>query len=190
MPPPLPATTVAHKEKHPMTETELLTWVRAVLTTTPERWLNLTSTLPAELLERPPAAGEWSTVGCLHHLIDTERLVFPVRVQCLLAGRDFPPFSPHRAEEQAEPSPSPQALAQSFAALRREGLATLAQVTSANLEREGRHPDFGRVTLRQLLSTWAGHDLMHTVQAERALMQPFIAGVGPWQRYFSDHWAG
>jgi hypothetical protein len=28
---------------------------------------------------------------------------------------------------------------------------------------------------------------MHTVQAERALMQPFIQGCGPWQVYFTDH---
>jgi hypothetical protein len=41
-----------------MTDTELLTWPRAVLTTTPERWLNLTAALPAELLKSPPAASE------------------------------------------------------------------------------------------------------------------------------------
>jgi hypothetical protein len=28
---------------------------------------------------------------------------------------------------------------------------------------------------------------MHTVQAERALMQPFVAGSGPWRGYFADH---
>jgi hypothetical protein len=28
---------------------------------------------------------------------------------------------------------------------------------------------------------------MHTIQAERALMQPFIQGSGPWQVYFQDH---
>ena len=43
------------------------------------------------------------------------------------------------------------------------------------------------MTLEQLLNEWAGHDLMHTVQAERALMQPFIAGSGPWRGYFADH---
>jgi len=31
---------------------------------------------------------------------------------------------------------------------------------------------------------------MHTVQAERALMQPFIEGCGPWRPYFRDHAAG
>ena len=39
----------------------------------------------------------------------------------------------------------------------------------------------------ELLNEWAAHDLMHTVQAERALMQPFIQGCGPWQHYFQDH---
>jgi hypothetical protein len=32
--------------------------------------------------------------------------------------------------------------------------------------------------------------LEHTVQAERALMQPFIEGCGPWRMYFLDHVAG
>ena len=31
------------------------------------------------------------------------------------------------------------------------------------------------------------HDLMHTVQAERAILQPFIIGSGPWRLYFQDH---
>jgi hypothetical protein len=31
------------------------------------------------------------------------------------------------------------------------------------------------------------HDLNHTVQAERALIQPFVGGSGPWQAYFADH---
>jgi hypothetical protein len=38
-----------------------------------------------------------------------------------------------------------------------------------------------------MLNEWAAHDLMHTVQAERAIMQPFIAGSGAWKVYFSDH---
>ena len=35
-----------------------------------------------------------------------------------------------------------------------------------------------------MIHQWAGHDLMHTVQGERALLQPFIEGCGPWKRYF------
>lgn len=63
------------------------------------------------------------------------------------------------------------------------------KVTPADLGRQARHQELGVVTMSELLHEWAGHDLMHTVQAERALMQPFIQGCGPWQRYFSDHFA-
>jgi hypothetical protein len=31
------------------------------------------------------------------------------------------------------------------------------------------------------------NDLIQTVQAERALMQPLILGSGSWQIYFADH---
>jgi hypothetical protein len=170
-----------------MTDHELLSWVRAILTTTPARWLTLAEFLPAELLYRAPAAGEWSAAACLQHLVETERLVFPPRVHYVLAGQDFPPFSPHQEDAQAQPEQSSLELAQRFAQLRQEAVGQLEQVTAADLGRQARHPDFGPVALGQLLHTWAAHDLMHTVQAERALMQPFIAGCGPWQRYFTDH---
>jgi hypothetical protein len=173
-----------------MTDQELLPWTRTVLATTPARWLTLTETLPAELLDRPPAAGEWSALACLQHLVDTERLVFPARVEYLLAGQDFPAFDPDREGSRAPAGASPPALAQTFAGLRDEGLRQLDRVTAADLDRQARHSELGLVTMRELLHEWAGHDLMHTVQAERALMQPFIAGCGPWQPYFTDHWAG
>jgi hypothetical protein len=40
-----------------------------------------------------------------------------------------------------------------------------------------------------MVHEWAAHDLNHTVQAERALMHPFIAGSGPWRTagVFADH---
>ena len=43
---------------------------------------------------------------------------------------------------------------------------------------------------RRIGYRWAGHDLMHTVQGERAIMQVFIDACGPWKKYFSDHVAG
>ena len=74
-----------------------------------------------------------------------------------------------------------------FAEARARSLLSLAAVTEADLERTARHSELGQVTLREMLNEWAGHDLMHTVQAERAVMQPFIVGSGPWRSYFADH---
>jgi hypothetical protein len=82
---------------------EILPWARAVLTTTVERWTRLTQTVPAELLNRAPAPGEWSAVECLRHLVETERYGLPVCVQALLAGQEFPAFDPE-APDREEPT--------------------------------------------------------------------------------------
>ncbi len=168
----------------------ILTWAPAVLGTTSDRWLGLTAALPGELLARPAAPGEWSALDCLQHLVDTERIVFPARIRHLLAGEDFPNFDPDSQGTAPDGNLSAAALAQSFAAMRGESMALLATLTVADLERRSRHSELGVVSMRELLHEWAGHDLMHTVQAERALMQPFIAGCGPWKGYFADHIAG
>ena len=168
---------------------DLLKDVRTVLLTTPLRWTSLTQTLTGELLNRQPAEGEWSALDCLQHIVDTERWVFPVRVKAFLAGEDFPAFDPDSQGEISSRQLSAADLAAEFAALRKESLALLETLTPAELPRTALHAELGKVTLEELLNEWAGHDLMHTVQAERALMQPFIANVGPWESYFTDHLA-
>jgi len=71
--------------------------------------------------------------------------------------------------------------------LRVETISLLDTLTAADLTRKVKHAVLGPVTLEEMLNEWAGHELMHIVQAERALMQPFIANSGPWIGYFSDH---
>jgi hypothetical protein len=165
---------------------DLLSHARAVLETTPARWLSLTETLAPALLTRKPAPGAWSALECLQHLLDAEQQVFPARVEHFLAGRDFTAFNP-----DTEGAPlgvrSPADMAEAFAAARTASLARLARVGESDLSRGARHGELGPVTLGEMLHEWAAHDLMHTVQAERALMQPFIAGSGPWRKYFADH---
>lgn len=168
---------------------DILVWAYTVLETTPTRWAQLAEQLPAELMTQPPAAGEWSALDCLQHLVDTERWVFPARVEAILAGQDFPAFDPDSQGTKPNVVQSPTALAKEFARLRTDGLAVLKKVTPVDLSRQARHKELGVVTMSELLHEWAGHDLMHTVQAEQALMQPFIEGCGPWQSYFKDHLA-
>jgi hypothetical protein len=164
----------------------VLSQTRAVLWTTVPRWETLATVVPAELLRQAPAPGEWSAVACLGHLLDAEREIFPVRIRAFLAGEDFPAFHP-----DAEGTPAGErelaAMVAELAKLRKESLALLDTVTETDLPRTARHSELGQVTLGELIHEWAAHDLMHTVQAERALMQPFIAGVGPWRVYFTDH---
>ena len=163
--------------------------VQAILSTTPERWRRLVGTLSIDILTRPPVAGEWSALRCLQHLLDAERLLFPVRFRAFLAGQDLDDFDPHQQHADHD-SQTPEQLAAAFARYRQESLILLKQVTKDDLGRTSQHPKLGTVTLAELLHTWAAHDLNHTVQAERALMQPFMLGSGRWRSFFQDHEIG
>jgi hypothetical protein len=168
---------------------DILAKAKAVLSTTPNRWLILVDHLPAELLETAPAEGEWPAVACLRHLIATEQRLYPPRVRAFLEGRDFEPFNPN-AEGQDKTEPTPRELVEEFAATRVKSLALLDTLSDDDLSRTATHPDLGRVKLGDMLHAWAAHDLMHTRQAEQAIMQPFVMGCGPWQRYFTGHYIG
>jgi len=150
----------------------------SVLGATPRRWVDLTATVPGELLERPAAAGEWSAVDCLRHLLEADRHVFPRRVRQFLAGDEeltvvdpsaIPPVPEGTAREMAE----------ALARVREENLGLLASLRPEDLERTSRSRRFGPVTLGLVLRQWAIHDLEHVIQAERALFQGLLVDSGP-----------
>jgi hypothetical protein len=163
----------------------LIERIQAMLAVTPERWRSLTQTLPADWLERRPAPSEWSAVECLQHLIDTER-VYQYRVKCFLEGSDFSSFDPDSESTESE-GRSPAKLAGELEALRRQSLQSIGALVEADLDRQVRHQELGPVRLREMLSAWAAHDLNHTMQAERALMQPLLPECGPWIVFFKEH---
>lgn len=164
---------------------ELVDSVRAVLKSNAKRWEAFAETIPEDLLDRQPAQGEWSATACLRHLLDTERWVFPPRLRAFLEGNDIEAFDPDK--QGSEDQRSARDLATEFARLRAGSLALLAGVGEEDMSRTARHNELGPVQLREMLNEWAAHDLNHTVQAERALMQVFIPGSGPWRHYFVEH---
>ena len=159
----------------------------AILRLNGERWRALATGVDRELLERRPAAEEWSALHCLAHASDTEDHVFAARLRALLAGEDFEAFDPDAEGTPITDNTDPAALADTHAQARAASIALIGSLAERDLERTGRHPELGTVTLGELLNEWWAHDTMHLVQAERALMQPFIAGSGPWRGYFVDH---
>jgi hypothetical protein len=78
-----------------------------------------------------------------------------------------------------------ESLLDEFAARRSENLAALAalDLSDADLDRKGRHPSLGIVTLRQLLATWVAHDLDHLMQISRVMGRQYSDEVGPWRAY-------
>jgi hypothetical protein len=96
----------------------------------------------------------------------------------------FVPFN-RLGHEQEVRGKSLGQLLDEFARVRAENLAELRALNlkPSDLERRGRHPALGVVTMSQLLATWAGHDLTHLHQISRIMAHQYAETVGPWSRY-------
>lgn len=162
----------------------ILSLAKVMLASTPTRWQHLLDTYPLDLLERTPAFGEWSALECLQHLVDVDTVSTPVRLKAFLAGEDFPAFNP---ADHTPKNPPSLALGAEFAQLRQQNLLLLDRVRPEDLNNEAWHPEYGIVTLSHFLHHLIAHDLMHTVQAEQAIMQPFIQGCGAWDVNYTAH---
>jgi hypothetical protein len=77
------------------------------------------------------------------------------------------------------------ALLDELAALRADNVETLRgwKLGDRELALEGEHPEFGPVTMRQLLATWVVHDLDHIVQISRTMARQYRDATGPWVAY-------
>jgi hypothetical protein len=72
-----------------------------------------------------------------------------------------------------------------FEAARQTSLRELDEMrlTPELLEKRGRHPELGEVTLGQLLATWVVHDLDHIAQIVRVMSRQYKDAVGPWSAF-------
>ena len=59
-------------------------------------------------------------------------------------------------------------------------LESSIDVLRPQLDLTGIHPNFGAVTLRQLLASWVVHDLGHIAQIARVMAKQYRDEVGPW----------
>ena len=147
------------------------------------------------LLRGPPdgwiAADEggdtWSPFDVVGHLSHGERTDWMPRARIIVEqgeARAFDRFD-RLAQFRESNGRALASLLDEFASLRRDNLRELEAMglTDADLDRHGRHPELGVVTLRQLLSTWVAHDLDHVVQVSRVLARQYSDEVGPWRAY-------
>ncbi|HEV2734593.1 MAG TPA: DinB family protein [Longimicrobiaceae bacterium] len=159
----------------------------AVLERTPRVLRALLDGLPAAWTDATEGPETWSPYVILGHLVHGERTDWIPRAQIILARgpvRRFPPFD-RFAQLREGRGKSLAELLDEFERLRAESLATLSgwRLDDARLDLEGEHPEFGPVTLRQLLATWVAHDLGHLAQTARVMAKQYREAVGPWRAY-------
>lgn len=159
----------------------------ALLARTPAALDALLRDLPESWTRRNEGGNTFTAFDIVGHLIHGERTDWMSRAKMILRdgeSREFEKFD-RRAQERESRGRSLPELLDEFRRLRAENLGELRamHLTPPDLERRGKHPALGTVTLSQLLATWAAHDLTHLHQLSRVLAHQYREAVGPWSAY-------
>ncbi len=159
----------------------------SLLTRIPATFDALLRDLPETWTLRNEGEKSWNAFDVVGHLIHGERTDWMPRARTIVQfgeTRAFEPFD-RLAQVRESEGKSLGQLLDEFARLRRENLDELRALNlrQEDLERRGRHPALGVVTLSELIATWAAHDLTHLHQVSRILAHQYREAVGPWSAY-------
>lgn len=164
------------------------TTISGRLASAPSVFRALVAAAPPAAMSFREAADAWTAHEVLCHVADGEVTDWRPRVAAIVGGgeRRFAPFDRLGGHRRYGTWPT-AAVLDEFDRLRRDNLSFLAQLTldDQSLARTGIHPEFGEVTLGQLLACWMVHDLAHIAQISRIFVRHAGPAVGPWKKYFS-----
>jgi DinB family protein len=164
--------------------TSFIAETTAVLARTPTVLRALLIGLPEAWTETPDVADGWRPRDVVGHLITGEQTDWMARTRRILEHGTSVPFDRFErfAMLERDRGVPLDDLVEQFAALRTANLEALAEMVSdADLDRRGMHQLLGEVTLREMLATWAVHDLDHTAQVYAGLAGSHDGDVGPWR---------
>lgn len=157
-----------------------------VLSRTPDVLTALLAAVGDEWLHVREAPDAWSPYEVCGHMLHIEQTDWMDRTRVIMTHAGDHTFEPvdREAGFARFAGWSVADLLSAFADARQANLDELRRlVTTPDLRRQGRHPEFGAVTLSQLLATWVVHDLNHLHQAVKTMAKHYTEDVGPWRAY-------
>jgi hypothetical protein len=159
----------------------------SLLTRTPAALNVLLRDLPEMWTLRNEGGDTWNAYDVVGHLVHAERTDWMPRARMVLQFGETRAFEKFDRLGQVRESrgKSLGQLLDEFARARAENMGELGELNlgQEDLDRRGRHPALGIVTLSQLLATWAAHDLTHLHQLSRIMAYQYREAVGPWGAY-------
>jgi hypothetical protein len=159
----------------------------SLLSRTPPVLNALLRGLPETWTHRNEGEETWTAYDIVGHLIHGERTDWMPRAKRILEFGETRPFDPfdRLAQQRESQGKSLPQLLDEFARLRSENVDALRafNLSPGDLERSGKHPALGVVTMSELLATWAAHDLTHLHQISRVMAHQCREAVGPWSAY-------
>lgn len=157
-----------------------------ILERTPQVVSVMVRNLPDAWTLRNEGGDTWSVYDVVGHLIIGEKTDWIPRMKMILGEGDkhFVPFDRFAQFRESKGKTLDQLLDE-FAGLRKKNVSELKsiQLDKQTLNQKGIHPQFGEVSLGELLSSWVVHDLTHINQIARVMARQYEVAVGPWKAY-------
>lgn len=157
------------------------------LKSTPQIVFTLLADLPDRLIYANDGNNTWSPYDIVGHLIHGEKTDWIPRAKIILEFGESKTFTPFDrfAQEKDSAKKTLNELLDEFSILRNQNIRTLVNMnlSSDDFEKTGIHPEFGKVSLKELLTTWVVHDLDHIAQISRVLSHQYKNDIGPWKKY-------
>jgi hypothetical protein len=154
-----------------------------VLERTPGVLRALLAGAPEQLLQTTEGDGTFTPLDVVCHLLQADRTGWLRRIRIILLHGEAQPFGLFDGIgfRPGQPWQLPRLL-EGFEATRAANLRVVRglRLGADDLERAGTDPAFGRVTLGELLASWAVHDVGHVAQVCHLIAGRYRAQAGPW----------
>ena len=145
----------------------MLKSVLEILAATPKKLKLEISSLSRREMTKRPAANKWSVQEVMAHLADVEEFGMRARVAAMIEQDNptLPPFDQEaRAVELKYNTIDPKRSLASLTLQRRANVKWLGKLRPAQLKRRGMHQTVGEISVEELITEWAFHDLGHLKQ--------------------------
>ena len=164
-------------------EVNMVKDVIAILVSTPGKLKREIGSMSLQQMKTRPVADKWSVQEVLAHLEDIEEIGMRARVAAMLEGDN--PVLPSidqekRAEDMKYGRTNPLKSLASFTRQRQANVKWLRKLRPAQLKRTGTHQTVGVISVEELVTEWAFHDLGHLKQIleiKRYALYPRIGGM-------------
>ena len=162
--------------------------VLEILATTPQKLRQEIATFSRREMLARPAPGKWSVQEILAHLADVEEFGMRGRVAAMIEQENpiLHAFDQDaRAVESKYSTLDPRRSLARLEEQRRVNVKWLRRLRPAQLKRRGRHEKVGAISVEELITEWAFHDLGHLKQILEIKRYVLYSRIGNMREFYT-----
>jgi len=165
----------------------MLKEVLVILASTPAKLKQELSSMSLKEMKTRPAPNKWSVQEVLAHLADAEEIGMRSRVAAMIEAQNplLPAFDQEkRGEEMKYNRIHPLKSLAHLARQREANVKWLRTLKPGQMKRRGTHSKVGEISVEELVTEWAFHDLGHLKQILEIKRNALFPRIGNMRAYY------